>query len=173
LPLEPLHAWRDFFIITATAAATLIGAMFVVVSIAVGILTRERSVATHAYLTSSLVHLGAVLAISLATMTPTLERLGLAAMLGAGGVAGVLYVATLAATIRRFRIDWTDQLWYTALPIVGYAGLAASAVLGLTANGHAVDLLAAATALILICGIRNAWDMILAFAMRPRPTGKD
>ena len=36
------------------------------------------------------------------------------------------------------------------------------------ANFHAVELLAAPSVLVLICGVRNAWDMIMTFAMRPK-----
>jgi hypothetical protein len=166
--LELLHVWRDFFIVTATGAATLIGAMFVVVSIAVGILTRERAAASHAYLTSTVVHLGAVLLASLLTMAPSIDRFSFAAVLTGGGIVGVVYVGLLSRTVRRFSVDWTDPLWYTALPVVGYLGIAGAGILGFVANFHAVEALAAASVLVLICGVRNAWDMILIFAMRPR-----
>jgi hypothetical protein len=168
LLLALLHDWRDFFIVTATAGATLIGAMFVVVSIAVGFLTRERAAAAHAYLTSTLVHLGAVLAASLVTMAPVISWTGFGVMLAAGGVIGVLYVALLVGAVNRYRADWTDLLWYTLLPIVGYAVLGTAGVLALATDARAVEVLAAATVLILICGVRNAWDMILTFASRPR-----
>ena len=59
------------------------------------------------------------------------------------------------------------------LPIIGYAGMARSGVLGFAANFHAVEVLAAASVLVLICGVHNAWDMILAFATRARPPRKD
>jgi hypothetical protein len=173
LLLELFHAWRDFFIVIATAGATLIGAMFVVVSIAVGILTRERSAAAHAYLTSTLVHLGAVLLASLLTMAPSIQWQVFAVVLTVGGAIGVVYVAVLATTVKQFSVDWTDLLWYTALPMIGYAGLAAAGVMGFSANLHAVEMLAAASVLVLICGVHNAWDMILAFAIRPRPPTKD
>ena len=171
--LELLHAWRDFFSVTATGAATLIGAMFVVVSIAVGILTRERSAAAHAYLTSTLVHLGAVLLASLLAMAPSIAWRSFGVVLTVGGLAGVVYVARLAIAVHRFRVDWTDTLWYTGLPAIGYAGIAAAGILGFAANFHAVEVLAAASVLVLICGVRNAWDMIMAFATRARPPGKD
>lgn len=166
--LELLHAWRDFFIATAAAAATLIGAMFVVVSIAVGIITRERSAASHAYLTSTVVHLGTVLLLSFFTMAPSIDWPSFAVVLIGGGLVGVAYAAVLSRTVARFSVDWTDPLWYTALPIVGYLGIAAAGILGFAANFHAVEVLAAASVLVLICGIRNAWDMIIIFAMRPR-----
>lgn len=166
--LELFHVWRDFFIVTATAAATLIGAMFVVVSIAAGIITQERSAASHAYLTSTVVHLGAVLLASLLTMVPPVTWFSFAAVLVIGAIVGVIYVAWLARTVAKFSIDWTDPVWYTALPIIGYIAFAGVGVLSVLANFHAVELLAAALVLLLICGVRNAWDMILIFAMRPK-----
>jgi hypothetical protein len=171
LPLsvvELLRAWRDFYITMGTAAATLIGAMFVVVSIAVGMLTRERSAGAHAYLTSTLVHLGAVVLASLLTMAPLVTWRGFGIVLILGGAIGIAYEAMIAAAVRSFRVDWTDQLWYTAAPLIGYAGIAAAGALGFAASPHAVEVLAAASVLLLVCGIRNAWDMILAFATRER-----
>lgn len=166
--VELFHAWRDFFIVTATAGATLIGAMFVVVSIAVGILTRDRAAASHAYLTSTVVHLGAVVLASLLTMAPTLTWRGFGIVLILGGAVGFAYEAVIAAVVRRFRIDWTDQLWYTVLPLLGYAGVAGAGALSFAAERHAAELLAVALVVLLVCGVRNAWDMIVIFAMRPR-----
>ena len=166
--LQLFHVWRDFFIVTATAGATLIGAMFVVVSIAAGILTPARAAGTHAYLTSTVVHLGAALLASLLTMAPSVTWLSFAVVLTGGGIAGTIYVAVLSRTVAKFSMDWTDTLWYAVLPIVAYLAFAVAGVLGFSANFYAVELLAAAVVLALICGVRNAWDMILIFAMRPR-----
>ncbi len=166
--LSLLHAWRDFFIAIAAAGASLIGAMFVVVSIATGIITRERSAASHAYLTSTVVHLGAVLLASLLTVAPSVTWPSFAAVLTGGGIVGIVYVALLSRTVAKFSVDWTDTLWYAALPIVAYLSFIGVGVLGFVANFHAVELLAAASVLLLICGVRNAWDMIIIFAMRPK-----
>ncbi|MGH6980918.1 MAG: hypothetical protein ACREFC_06895 [Stellaceae bacterium] len=166
--LQLFHVWRDFFIVTATAAATLVGAMFVVVSIATGIITRERSAGSHAYLTSTVVHLGAALLASLLTMAPSVTWLSFAGALTAGGIVGVIYVAILSRAVAKFSMDWTDMLWYSALPIIGYLAMLGAGVLGFAANFYAVEALAAASVLLLICGVRNAWDMIMIFAMRPK-----
>jgi hypothetical protein len=143
--------------------------MFVVISIAIGILTRERSDAAHAYLTSTVIHLGGVVLTGLLTMVPEMEWRGFGIVLIAGGAIGCGYEAITAVAVRRYRVDWTDQFWYTALPLIGYGGLVAAGGLSVVANPHAVALLAAASVLLLICGVRNAWDMILAFVTRPRP----
>ena len=106
-------------------------------------------------------------------MAPSIAWQSFGVALTAGGLAGVVYVALLAMAVHRFRVDWTDTLWYTGLPAIGYAGIAAAGILGFAANFHAVEVLAAASVLVLICGVRNAWDMIMAFATRARPSGKD
>jgi hypothetical protein len=168
--VELLHAWRDFFIVVGTAGASLIGAMFVVISIAIGILTRERSDAAHAYLTSTVIHLGGVVLASLLTMVPDVEWRGFGIILIVGGAIGIGYEIMIARAVRQYRVDWTDQLWYTALPLVAYAVLVGAGVLSIATDGRSVALLAAALLLLLICGVRNAWDMILTFVTRPRPT---
>ncbi|HEX4113281.1 MAG TPA: hypothetical protein VH020_12165 [Stellaceae bacterium] len=144
--------------------------MFVVISIAIGILTRERSDAAHAYLTSTVIHLGGVVLTGLLTMVPDMAWRSFGIVLVAGGAIGCGYEAITAAAVRRYRVDWTDQLWYTALPLISYGGLVAAGALSIVANRHAVALLAAASVLLLICGVRNAWDMILTFVTRPRAT---
>lgn len=171
--LDLLHAWRDFFIVAATAGASLIGAMFVMISISIGFLTRERLPGTHAYITSTVVHLGAVVLASLWTMAPPLEWWSFGAMLIFGGFVAILYVAAITVAVHRFSFDWTDYLWYAAIPLLGYAGFVAAGISSIAAGGHTVDVLAAAVVLLLICGVRNAWDMILIFAVRPRLPAAD
>ena len=171
--LELLHVWRDFFIVAATAGAALIGAMFVVISIGVGFLTRERLAGTHAYITSTVVHLGAVVLASLWTMVPLLDWWSFGGMLIFGGAVAFFYVAAITVAVHRFSFDWTDYLWYAVLPLAGYAAFVAAGLLSIAADIHAVDPLAAAIVLLLICGVRNAWDMILIIVVRPRPQAGD
>lgn len=167
--IEFLRAWRDFFIVTAGAGAGLIGAMFVVISIGIGFLTRERLPGTHAYITSTVVHLGAAVLASLWTMVPAQGWLGFGIVLVAGGVAGAIYDGTIVVAVHRFSFDWTDYLWYTAMPLIAYLALIAAGLMSLTHSIHTVEAVAAAVVLLLVCGVRNAWDMILIIVLRPRP----
>ena len=56
-------------------------------------------------------------------------------------------------------IDNVDRLWYALLPVPAYLTVIAAGA-GLW-RGHArsLDVLAAALILLLLIGIRNAWDM--------------
>lgn len=94
-------------------------------------------------------------------------------MLIFGGFVAILYVAAITVAVHRFSFDWTDYLWYAAIPLLGYAGFVAAGISSIAAGGHTVDVLAAAVVLLLICGVRNAWDMILIFAVRPRLPAAD
>ena len=165
--LELLHAWRDFYIVTATAGASLIGAMFVVISIGVGILTRERLPGAHAYITSTVVHMGGVVLASLWTMVPSLEWASFGAVLILGGIVGLAYEVATATAVRHFRADWTDYVWYAAVPLIAYAGFILAGAMSIVGNAGTVEVLALAVVLLLICGVRNAWDMILVFVIRP------
>jgi len=166
--LDLLRAWRDFYVVTATAGASLIGAMFVVASVGVGVLTRERIAGTHAYLTSTVVHMGVVVLASLLTMVPSLEWASFGGVLLLGGIVGFLYEAATASAVRRFRADWTDSLWYAAIPLIVYVGFVAAGIMGMAGRVRTLDVLAVAVVLLLICGVRNAWDMILMIVTRER-----
>src|SRR5207253_6895165 len=86
-----LTEWHDYFMILGTASATLIGAMFVVVSIGTGFLTRDRSIGIRTFLTSTVTNLSATLFGAALTMVPALDWLWLGGIAGVVGIAGLVY----------------------------------------------------------------------------------
>ncbi|HEV2189620.1 MAG TPA: hypothetical protein VGR70_20590 [Stellaceae bacterium] len=164
-----LPAWHDFFVLIGTAAATLIGAMFVVVSIGIGILTRERSVAIHTFLTATVIHLSTVLFGSALTMVPVADARWLATIAGVAGIAGIGYSGWV---IRGFNQHsntvLSDRLWYAIFPLIAYTVLVAAAALGLRSTANGMQLFAAVLAFLLITGIRNAWDMLVFLVISSR-----
>lgn len=161
---EALHAWRDFHVLIVTSAATLIGAMFVVASIGGRFLTPARSAATRVFLTPTLLHLGSVLFACALTLVPNLDDRALAVLLGLGGFAGLAYSAAIAFNIHgRRRVEIEDRIWYAAVPVAGYAGFVAAAALIFLGAPRSLECLAAALALLLLSGMRNAWDMVVYF----------
>jgi hypothetical protein len=167
-PVSLLAAWHDFFALIGTAAATLIGAMFVVMSIGIGILTRDRSVAIRTFLTATVIHLSTVLFGCALTMVP-LDAHWLAAIGGIAGVAGIAYCGRVIYGFNQHTgTDLSDWFWYAILPLIGYAVLVASAWLGLCDTVAGVDLFAAVLTFLLIAGIRNAWDMLVFLVTQSR-----
>lgn len=168
-PAALLAPWHEFFMLIGAASATLIGAMFVVVSLGVGILTRDRSVAIRAFLTSTVTHLSSALLGCALTLLPTLDWTGLALAAGVAGIGGVAYSGWVLAGFRQHQgVVLSDWCWYAILPLVAYAALLGVAATAWRAAPASLDLLAAILAFLLVAGIRNAWDMVVFLMLRGR-----
>ena len=62
--LSPLAAWHNFYTIIGSAAATLTGLMFVVITLIAGVRERRSSGTLGAFTTPTVVHFGAVLLVA-------------------------------------------------------------------------------------------------------------
>ncbi len=155
--------------ILGTASATLIGAMFVVVSIGTGFLTRDRAIGIRTFLTSTVTNLSATLFGAALTLVPALDWLWLGGIIGVVSIAGLVYeLREMLGFDQHNHADRSDWFWYTIFPVIGYALLLAAAVTALRGMAVSLDLLAAALAFLLVAGIRNAWDMIVFLVTIPR-----
>jgi hypothetical protein len=166
-PAELLVPWYPFFTLIGAASATLIGAMFVVVSLGVGVLTKDRIVAVRAFITSTVVHLSSALLGCAVTLLPALDWLWLGLLAGAAGLGGMAYSSWVLAGFRQHPgTVLSDWLWYAILPLVAYAALLAVAAMAWRAAPASLELLAAVLAFLLVAGIRNAWDMVVFLVLR-------
>src|SRR5581483_1396920 len=162
-PAEAFRTWHDFYLLLGTASATLIGAMFVVVSIGSRFMSEQRLPHIHAFMTSSVVHLSAVVLISALVMVPELEWGRVALIFGLGGVGGIGYCAVIGWRVVRGRVDWTDPIWYGLVPLAAYCAIFAAALSILLHSSPDFAALAIGPVLLLVSGIRNSWDMIVFF----------
>lgn len=160
------EGWSDFYLVTGTAAATLIGLLFVIVSLSE---SRDRAQllrATSIYMTPTALHFAVVLTISAMALAP--PRLAVAVRLLVVGVAALTGLGNAVwACLGMSRWTsgaapphWSDFWLYGAAPTVLYLALSAAAVaLGARASwacgATAITLLA-----LLLLGIRNAWDLV-------------
>jgi hypothetical protein len=164
--MEMLDKWHDFFIVLGAAAGTLIGSMFVVVSIGSG-MVRGGELTSRIFVTPTIIHLAAVLMSCAFVLMPTLTRFGLGAAAGIGGIAFLGYAGRNMFHIRRREtLLWSDWFWYGLVPLLAYLVMLAGAVMVLEEARFAIEALALALALLVISGIRNAWDLILFFLER-------
>jgi biotin transporter BioY len=56
-------------------------------------------------------------------------------------------------------IDLEDRIWYAAVPAIAYATLAAASIPLFSRNPMGLTVLAGGMGLLLLAGIRNAWDI--------------
>src|SRR5262249_841171 len=151
---ELVNDWHDFDLLIGTAAATLVGLMFVAASIGASVFTEKSRAAMQRFISPTVVHFTTVLVIAVLAVVPTHEWVTLAGLLALVGLAGAIYSAKLWIQLfvhRRFDVDIVDRLFYAAIPLVGHLLLLAAAfllfrpsgaVLGRRAPGPITPLLA-------------------------------
>jgi|HubBroStandDraft_5_1064220.scaffolds.fasta_scaffold74406_2 hypothetical protein len=166
-----LEGWHEFYALLGTSAATLVALMFVAASVAVGLLTSDRSIGTRIYMSPVIMHYASVLFVSLIALAPGLGDTALGLIIVACGLVGLAY--SVFITIRLFRdskSELVDRFAYGAWPFVAYAGIVTAGVMIADRHKWAPDILAAAALLLLLVNIRNAWDLTVTFARRHSDT---
>jgi hypothetical protein len=156
-----LAEWREFFLLCGTAGGILTGILFVVISLAPSFIAADRATSVRACVSPNVVHFTAVLVASNALMAHTLPQALTGWLISIGAAAVLLYLWSV-----RGRQPWhvngisaPDMLWYIALPYAAYA-LALLAGIGiLRGDLRGVPVAAAVMILLLLIGIRNAWDL--------------
>jgi hypothetical protein len=159
--------WHDFYILLGTASAALVALLFVAVSVGATFLSPERSTATRTFMSPVVFHYSSILILSLIALIPGHTPASLAISIAAVAIAGLAYTTVVLVGLARASItDTADRFGYGVLPLMAYLGMLAAAGLAaaeLPLNAH---LLAGAMLLLLAINIRNAWDLLLAFARR-------
>ena len=159
----PLGPWQNFYVMVGTAAATLTGLMFVVITLIAQIQIPSSRSHITVFNTSNVFHFGAVL---LARWDSERTLAGALACWPAawsrGSSRGDLHAhRPLAGTPPSgHQPVLSDWLWYTVLPLVSYAALVVAAIVLPTQPVPALFVIAAVTMLLLFIGIRNAWDVV-------------
>ena len=163
----PLDTWQNFYVIVGTAAATLTGLMFVVITLIAQIQAQIQIPSSRSHVTvfttSNVFHFGAVLLAAGILSAPWQALWPAGLLLGLAGLGGVTYML-IVLWLARHRLDYqpvlSDWLWYTVLPLVSYAALVVAAIVLPSQPVSALFVIAAVTMLLLFIGIHNAWDVV-------------
>ena len=171
---QTLRDWRDFYILGGTAAATLVGLMFVFASIGASRFSDKYLGPMRAFITPTVVHFAAALFVCLVSIMPCHDERSLGGVLGVGALMGVAYCGSVFTLIlRRFAagLNWEDRAFYALFPLAGYLALLGSAALELDGRPADANVLAGIGILVLIvAGLRNAWDMTVWMTTRGQTT---
>jgi len=168
LPL--LSNWQNFYMLIGTAAATLTGLMFVVTTLIAGIDTHVSTLnaAVSAFNTPTVVHFSAVLMLAGILSAPWQTFSSLSLLLGLLALGMVIYSLIVLRRMWRvpnYQSTLEDWLWYMAFPLLAHALLIVAAFLLLKNPALALYIVGSAMMLLLLVGIRNAWDMVTFLAV--------
>jgi hypothetical protein len=164
-----VEAWHDFDVLVGTAAATLVGLMFVAASIGANVFTEKDRAAMKVFLGPTVVHFSSVLVVAILALIPSHGWATLAGLLVLVGLPGAIYSANLWTQLfihRRSNVDIVDRLFYALIPVLGYLLLLLAAFVLFRQSAAGLDLLAAGQVTLLVAGIRNAWDMMIWIVIR-------
>jgi hypothetical protein len=153
-----------------TAAATLTGLMFVVTTLIAGIDTHVSTLnaGISAFNTPTVVHFGAVLMLAGILSAPWQTFSSLSLVLGLLALGMVLYLIIVLRRMWRvpnYQSTLEDWLWYMAFPLLAHVLLIVAAFVLPKNPSSALYIVGSAMMLLLLFGIRNAWDMVTFLAV--------
>ena len=162
--MTALAAWQNFYVIVGSSAGALIGLQFVVMSLINNMPTvRVDPEAGSAFGTPTIIHFGAVLALSGILSAPW-EGIGAPTVIcGVMGLSGFVYAVIVTRRMRlqsAYQPEFEDWLFHVLLPLTAYIMLAVSAYAARSHTHHGLFGIAAAALLLLFIGIHNAWDAV-------------
>jgi hypothetical protein len=159
MTVNPIVEWRDFYVMIGTAAGAIVGATFVVATLTGGI--EKRNIGLRGFITPNAVHLGVVLVASGVLAAPNIPSLFFDAVFALGGLAGFIYCLIVIKRIWGMPLDFADISFYAALPTLSYLAFIAAAWWDWRYGDGDTPLrtLAVSFVVLLVVGMRNAWDM--------------
>jgi hypothetical protein len=163
MPESPLVPWENFYVVIGTAAATLTGLMFVVVTLMSGRRARLPDQGIATFSTPSVVHFCSALALAAIFSAPwhVLWHAGL--VLGLSGLAGLLYSIVIVRRMSGqtfYQPVLEDWLWHVVFPLISYVAFVVAAILLPGNPTSMLFIVGAAMMLLLFIGIHNAWDNV-------------
>ena len=159
-----LHDWNNFFGMTGSTGGTLIGLLFVVVTLGSRLSTPQSVDGIRAFLTPTLINFSGVLFQALVVLAPWPSDWPIGLILVLGGLAGLAY-RVHAISMRR-KLDFValhglDWIVYNGVPVLSNASLVAGGAGLIAEKSFAPYAIAGASTLLLAAGIHNAWDLTL------------
>lgn len=160
--------WHDFYVLTGTAAATLMGLMFVALSLKPEVMADHRAVGLRTWAAQTMSNLIALLVVSLFCLMPDLDvpALEIALLItgGQGLVRGSWRLRHAFAARREEAFE--GILWRLVLPVGAYVVMLAVAAAMLRSGPDAIDWLVIAVFLLVTSAAGAAWELLQEMGRR-------
>jgi hypothetical protein len=163
----PLAGWESFYVIVGSSAGALTGLMFVVVTLMAELEMKSTRPTFTAFASPTIVHFCVVLVMSAGMSAPWPSLSTVALFIDVCGGAGVVYCLIVGRRMFRqtqYKPVFEDWLWHVVLPHVAYIVIIAAGVFLLRATTASLFAFAAASMVLLLVGIHNAWDTVTYIA---------
>jgi hypothetical protein len=163
--------WQNFFLLVGTAAATLVGLMFVAVTFGAGLVTEESAPTARSFLDPVFAHFVQILLTASLIVMPSMTGRVLAVLLA------VIASSRLLSLVRIFRhmleahrrhgdLDLSDWTTGVVVPLLVYLLLIATGI-GFWLEQHwAFNSLAIVTVALLMLGVLGAWELMVWMALQ-------
>ena len=162
--------WHDFYIVAGTASATLVGLLFVGLSLHLQIVVSALEVRSLARVT--LANFGAVLVVALFMVIPQGPSAAGSQLVGAGVVSLVVAAPSLVGAVRSG--DWSFDMSLMqrvrvmlrfGFSALGYLAIVVAGILLLASSfSLAFGLLLVTIVALLVISLRNTWDLLVTVA---------
>jgi hypothetical protein len=161
-----LETWGNFYLVTSAAAATLVGLLFVVLTLAADRMPLSETKRIRLYMTPSVFQLALVLVLAAVLTFPTQTRLSTTISCAVVGAVGLLYsFLVLRGGVRghSFR-ELSDMSKYALLPGLAYSDLIVGGMLitKLPTPQVGCTCVASGVLALIALAIRNSWSVAVS-----------
>lgn len=169
--LTLLSNWQNFYMIMGTAAATLTGLMFVATTLLAGLDTHTpiANAGISAFNTPTVVQFCAVLLLAGIFSAPWQTFAIIRLLLGLLSLGMLIYQIIIMRRMwqmPQYQSTLEDWVWYMVLPLVSNVMFIFATSLLMQNPALALYLVGSAMLLLLLVGIRNAWDNVTFLALK-------
>jgi hypothetical protein len=172
---DTLRSWNNFYFMAGGAAATLIGLLFVAVSLGATLVSADREAAINIFVTPILFYFISVMGIASLMLVPTDSYTVVAGLLLCVGVYGLGRMAVIIHGMMQLSrgqaLDHGHWKWHATIPGLSYVVIAGTAVWLWVMPTAPLSGLAFATVFLLLSGIWRSWDLVLWIAYQRGSAG--
>ena len=168
--MNELERWANFYLLTSAAAATLIGLLFVIITLGAerGVKWEDPTAKIRMYLTPTVIYFASVLFLAALLTFPNHTRLTATLCICLAGVVGLVYSGTslIGGGDKKSFEERQDLISYAIVPFVAYGLLVVGAVLLLHHPQRGLTFVAVGMLTLLTLGIRNSWAIAIDVSTR-------